>query len=414
MSNPEVLIVGGGIAGLCCARHLHKSGVSVQVLEAADRVGGRVRTDEFQGYRLDRGFQVLLTAYPEAKRMLDFEKLQLGRFEPGALVRFDGKFHRFVDPLRRPKYFFTTAFSPVANLADKIRVAMLRRGVCKGTLEDLSSRTEQTTIGRLRDDGFSDRIISRFFKPFLGGVFLESELNTSSRKFEFVFRMFSLGDAALPAEGIGTMADQLAGGLPVGSVLTNTRVAKVNGSGVLLEDGNELSAKHVVIACEAPVAAKLLGEELPSSAHGVTCIYFSADSPPHSEPILVLNGENNGPINNLCVPSEVIPGCAPAGKSLISVTVLGAPSAEQEAGLLDRVVSQLRDWYGPVVETWDHLKTMRIPYGLPIQNPDYSARSDRENQRASDVILCGDYLENGSLQGAMVSGRKAAEAILEN
>ncbi len=412
MPKPKVLIVGGGIAGLCCAHHLHKAGVSCKVIESSDKVGGRARTEEFQGFRLDRGFQVLLTEYPEAKRVLDYEQLQLGRFEPGALIRFGGKFHRFVDPWRRPRHFLKTAFSGVASFADKLRVARLRNRVCRRSSDKASPLPDQTTMSRLQDEGFSERIINRFFKPFLGGVFLESDLNTSSRKFEFVFRMFSLGDAALPADGMGAIADQIAAGLPPDTVRTNTRVAKVSGQRVCLEDGQELSAANVVIACEAPVAARLLGAKQPEPAHGVTCIYFAADSPPVSEPILVLNGDGCGPINNLCVPSQVVPSCAPAGKSLISVTVLGVVSAEQQLDLHDRVVSQLEDWYGPIVETWQHLKTIQIPYALPNQNPKTGHQPITPTTKTNGIIVCGDYLENASIQGAMVSGRRAAEAIL--
>ena len=318
MSKPEVLIIGGGIAGLSCARHLHRSGVSSKVLESSDRVGGRARTEEFRGFRLDRGFQVLLTEYPEAKKVLDYEKLQLKNFEPGALVRYQGKFHRFVDPWRRPKHLFSTAFSPLASFADKLRMARLRSRVSRGSLDDPGASVDQTTLSRLYEEGFSTRVVDRFFKPFLGGVFLENELSTSSRKFEFVFRMFSQGDAAMPANGIGAIADQIAGQLPPHTVQTNAKVVAVSPNFVRLEGGQEISAANVVIACEAPVAARLLGTEPPKRPpHGVTCLYFSADAPPVEEPILVLNGEGQGPINNLCVPSQVSPGCAPEGKSLI-------------------------------------------------------------------------------------------------
>lgn len=411
MEKPEVLIVGGGIAGLCCARHLHKSGVSSKILESSDEVGGRAGTEYFRGYRLDRGFQVLLTEYPEAKKVLEYEKLQLKCFEPGALVRSWDKFHRFVDPWRRPKHLLSTAISPLASFTDKLRLARLRSRVCRGTLEELAARPETTTLSRLYAEGFSDRIIERFFKPFLGGVFLENELETSSRKFEFVFRMFSQGDAAMPAEGMGAIAKQLAAGLPPGTIETNTRVVDVEPNQVRLANGRERKAANVVIACEAPVTARLLGKKPPATPHGVTCLYFSADSPPIQEPILVINGEGHGPINNLCVPSQVNPDCAPSGKSLISVTVLRLATCNQEAQLHDRVFTQLRTWFGRPVDSWDHLKTYKIPYALPNQNPGQTPKLESPNH-SHGLILCGDYLENASIQGAMVSGRRAAETIL--
>lgn len=412
MSKPEVLIVGGGIAGLCCARRLNQAGVSNLVLESAGSVGGRARTDEFRGFRLDRGFQVLLTEYSEAKEVLDYEILQLKCFEPGALVRYKGKFRRFADPWRRPRHLFQTAFSPIASFADKLRVARLRSRVCRGSIDELNNRPETTTMERLRAEGFSNHVIEHFFKPFLGGVFLESELSTSSRKFDFVFRMFSSGDAAMPATGMGAISDQLAAGLPHGSVQTNTKVIKVGPQHVVLGDGRKLSASNVVIACEAPVAARLVGEEPTETAHGVTCIYFSADAPPLSEPILVLNGEGHGPINNLCVPSQLVPGCAPVGKSLISITVLGAMN-RQELKLLDEVRTQLREWFGAAVNTWEHLKTFHIPYALPNQNPPAQMSAPKSAINNNGIIMCGDYLDNASIQGAMVSGRRAAEFVLD-
>lgn len=282
----------------------------------------------------------------------------------------------------------------------------------RGSLDELYSRPEKITLAKLREEGFSNRIVERFFKPFLGGVFLENELSTSSRKFEFVFRMFSQGDDAMPSKGMGALAEQIAARLPPDTVQTNTKVAEVNPRHVRLENGQGLSAANVVIACEAPVAARLLGEEPPAIAHGVTCLYSSADSPPINEPILVLNGEGRGPINNLCVPSQVIPDCAPHGKSLISVTVLKTTTPEQEPDLRIEVLSQLREWYGSIVDSWEHLKTYRIPYALPNQNPTPQTAVPNAGPKANGIFMCGDYLDTASIQGAMVSGRRAAESIL--
>ena len=300
-----MLIVGGGLAGLCCARRLHEAGISSRVFEASDDVGGRARTDEVDGFLLDRGFQVLLTSYPEAQKVLDYRGLELARFEPGRLIRYRGKFRRFVDPWRRPRHLIATARSPVASLSDKLRVARLRRRVCRGTLDECFARPETTTIEALRGDRFSDRIIEHFFRPFLGGVFLDPELRTSSRMFDFVFRMFAAGDAALPAHGMGTIARQIANQLPEGTVITDTRVDHVDGKSLRLASGEQRDAEAIVVACEAPAAAKLLGEGVPTAGQSVTCLYFAADQPPMKEPILVLNGEGEGPINNLCVPSQV-------------------------------------------------------------------------------------------------------------
>ena len=409
MSNPEVTIIGGGLSGLCCARRLHEAGVSFQLLEASDDVGGRARTDEVNGFLLDRGFQVLLTAYPEARNVLDYDALNLASFTSGALVRYRGKFHRFVDPWRSPRHLLATAISPIGSLTDKLRVAQLRSRVCRGSLDKVFERPETRTIDALRQAGFSERIIELFFRPFLGGVFLDYELNTSSRMFEFIFRMFATGSAVVPAGGIGEIAHQIVNELPHENLRTRISVETLQGTTIRLTSGEILEAGTIVLACEAPVAAKLLGTTTPPSGRGVTCLYFAAERPPIEEPILVLNGDGTGPINNLCVPSQVTPTYAPAGQALVSVTVLGIPDGDIEAS----VRKQLRDWFGPDAIAWRHLRTYRIPYALPSQAPPALSPVGKSAKRSDHLFVCGDYLDTASIQGAMVSGRRAAECVMQ-
>lgn len=411
MSDPQVMIVGGGLAGLCCALRLQEAGISSQIFEASNDVGGRARTDVVDGFLLDRGFQVLLTAYPEAQQVLEYGELELARFEPGALIRYQGKFHRFVDPWRRPRHLLSTAFSPVATLGDKLRVARVRQRVGRGTLEELFAQPETTTIEALRGAGLSDRIVDCFFRPFLGGVFLDRELRTSSRMFDFVFRMFATGDAAVPARGMGAMARQIAARLPAEAIQTDSPVDKIETNSIRLASGEHIPASTIVVACEAPVAAALLGNETSTSGQGVTCLYFAADEPPIKEPILVLNGDGEGPVNNLCVPSQVSPTYAPLDQSLISVTVLGVPSNSEE--LQNQVRGQLREWFGAVVDSWRHLRTYQIPYALPTQAPPALSPVAKPARRTDGTFVCGDHLDTASIQGAMVSGRRAAEQIIE-
>ncbi|MGB7344114.1 MAG: FAD-dependent oxidoreductase, partial [Pirellulaceae bacterium] len=194
MSNndsSDVIIIGAGLAGLTCASQLTKAGRSVTVLEATDRVGGRVRTDVVDGYTMDHGFQVLLTAYPACQKILDYPALRLQKFDSGALVRNNGRFAILSDPWRQPTKAIQTALSPVGSLGDKLKIAKLRAASSRGSLDDLYARPHQPTIDRLQSDGFSAAMIDQFFRPFLGGVFLEESLATSSRMLEFVFRMFA-------------------------------------------------------------------------------------------------------------------------------------------------------------------------------------------------------------------------------
>jgi phytoene dehydrogenase-like protein len=363
------------------------------------------------GFLLDRGFQVLLTAYPEAQLTLDYGALNLHPFEPGALVRCGGKFQRLVDPWRRPRHLVATAFSSVGTLGDKLRIAGLRRRVGRLTLEELYEQPEQTTAERLRDEGFSTRIIERFFRPFLGGVFLDRDLETSSRLFAFVFRMFASGDAVLPSQGMGAIARQLAERLPPGVVCTSSVVERLEEHGIRLADGRQLGGKAIVVATESPAAARLLGEAQPPAARSVTCLYFAAERPPVDEPILVLNGEGRGLVNNLCVPSLVAPTYAPPGAVLISATVLGIPAIDDHP-LESSVRQELQEWFGVQVQTWRHLRTYRIPFALPAQAPPALSPVAKSPRKRDGLWVCGDYLDTASIQGAMVSGRRAADDVL--
>jgi phytoene dehydrogenase-like protein len=363
-----VVIVGAGLAGLCCARVLHQAGIPFLILEASDEVGGRVRTDRVEGFLLDRGFQVFQTAYPEARRVLDYPALDLKPFYPGALVYYHGRLHRVGDPLRQPQHLFSTMFSPIGTLADKLRVARLRRRVSQGSIEDLFRRPETSTIASLKAQGFSGSMIERFFRPFFSTVFFDRELASSSRMFEFVFRMLAAGDTALPAGGMGAIPGQLAAALPEGSIRTNSPVARVEEGKVTLTSGEEVPARLVVLATDGSETARLLGEDKPFASVDSTCLYFAAAKPPVAEPTLVLDGENIGPVSNLAVVSNVAPSYAPPGQSLIQATVVGNPRiADHDLEAQSR--AQLTRWFGPEVGEWRLLRIYRINRALPDQTP---------------------------------------------
>ncbi len=408
VSDPDALIVGAGVAGLACARHLSQHGLTFVVLEAADGIGGRVRTDKTDGFLLDRGFQVLLSAYPEVRAQLDLRALDLHPFYPGALIWFGGRFHRVADPLRRPLAGLRTLFTPIGSLADKLRMVRLAYRLTAGRLEreiDASS----SALNVLRALGFSDAMIDRFFRPFIGGVFLDRELRTDGRTFAFIMRMFAAADAALPAAGIAAVPEQMASRLPRGSVRLGARIAAVEEGGVQLASGERLGARFVVLATDAGQAADLLGQPAAMPPRGATCLYFAADRPPIRGPYLVLNGTDEGPVNSLCVPSEVAATYAPSGQSLVSATLIGAPAGD-EAELERAVRGQMLEWFGPVVHGWRHLKTYRIAHAQPARIDDPGLR---QAALSKHVYLCGDHREQATLEGAMRSGRRVAEAIAQ-
>jgi phytoene dehydrogenase-like protein len=412
-SDFDVIIVGGGLSGLCCARHISGAGLSCRLLEASDRVGGRVRTDQVDGFLLDRGFQTFLTSYPEAQRVLDLESLRLQRFEPGAMIRVNGRFHRFCDPWRRPQHAMAVALSAVGTLNDKVKVGRLRNRLLNCGLEEIFHGPNISTLEALQREGFSDQFIQRFFQPLLGGVFLNTELAASSRMFEFVFRMFATGDAALPATGMEAIPRQLAQSLPAGVIRTRAQVVGIDGQTVKLARGTQLRAQAIVLAVEGPVAARLLRKVSPLKWRSVTCLYFAADEPPVSGPMLLLSGDGDGPINNLAVVSEVAPTYAPAGESLISVSVL-RHLEENDRQLECRVRRQMVDWFGTPSSPWRHLHTYRIRYALPPQTPEQMEPVQKPAQVRNGLFLCGDYRDMASIQGAMSSGRRTAEAVVQS
>ncbi|MEE4379254.1 MAG: NAD(P)/FAD-dependent oxidoreductase [Candidatus Competibacteraceae bacterium] len=410
MSSHDVVIIGAGLAGLACALELIEHGVQPLLLEASDQVGGRVRTDEQDGFLLDRGFQVLQTAYPEARRLLDYSALDLRPFRPGALIRHAGRFHRIGDPLRRPADALPTLFSPIGSWADKLRILRLRHRAMQGDWNEIFNRPETSTIAALRADGFSENIIERFFRPFLAGVFFDEQLETSSRTFEFVFRAFASGDTALPAQGMGAIPKQLAARLPTDVLRLNAPVASVEDRIVRLVSGEQISASAVVVATDGGTAAQLLGDTTQPVTCPTTCLYFAAPKPPVRDPLLVLNGDGKGPVNSLLVPSVLSADYAPPGQTLITVNVLGNPE-QDDAVLETQVRNQLVDWFGVTIADWRFLRIYRINHALPAQLPPVPDPECHSSQINDWLFLCGEYRNAPSIQWALASGRKAAHSV---
>lgn len=418
-ADSPVIIVGAGIAGLTCAVYLKQAGIHSLLLEASDGVGGRVRTDRVDGFRLDRGFQILLTAYPEAQRLLNYSALDLKPFRSGALIRDQASWITLQNPLQEPLSIFQTLASPVGTIGDKLRIAELMRRTQSLTFGELFRQTPTTTLAFLQEFGFSEQLIDRFFRPFFGGVFLEDSLTTSSNFFEFCFRMFFSGEGAVPAKGIVAIADQLANHLNPDQIRLNSPVEQISGNTVRLATGETLQAGTVVLAVDAAQAARLLGESIPTeqSFNQTTCTYFSADpsqltiSPEHKK-LLILNTNRSSVVHNIAIMSDVAPDYAPSDMVLISVSTQG-PQPISETALAEQIKQELVSWFGQGVQAWRHLRTYSIPHALPAYAPEQAGDDAlrKSLQLGPNRYQCGDQTTYPSLNAAMQTGREVAEMI---
>ena len=422
MAEADCIVVGAGLAGLACARELVRAGRSVRVIEAAATVGGRVATDTVDGFRIDRGFQVYNDAYPEGRRRLDLALLALGRFEPGALVAEGGRLRPVADPWRRPLTALWSLASGGVGIGDALRTARLRsdavRAFRAGRLDPdgPALERERTTREELVARGFSADFIRRFFVPFFGGVFLERRLETAAPVFLFDFAMFALGRACLPRGGMAAIPAQLAAGLPAGAVQLASPVQRVEPGRVVLADGSEATARDIVVATDAPAAAALL----PAASRGACTsrrqkptrlVAFAATRSPLDRPVLVVSAEADGPIDNVTVPSDVAGGFAPAGAALVQVSIRDDWTGAADS-LPEDVRRQAATWLGAAARDWRHLATVAVPRALPDESPAARRARPRSGIVAPGLFVCGDHVTSASINGALVSGRRCAEAVL--
>lgn len=411
-AHPRIVIVGAGLAGLACARVLSAAGRKFTILEGSNAVGGRVRTDHVEGFLLDRGFQVFLPAYPEARRVLDYDGLDLRPIYRGADVFVKDRFHRMADPLAHPLTAMKNFRDEIVSLRDKWTTLLLRKEVF-GLRQPPRDLGDMETEDYLRDFGFSETMIDRFFRPFFGGIFLEKDLRTSAAMLQFLFAMFDRGGSALPAHGMQAIPNQLAVALPPGSLRLNAPVSGVRAGEVTLDSGEVLHADHVIVAVSEETAHRLLpqsGMPAPLPSRSTTCLYFTTDELPPGDPIIHLDGDGRGPVNSVMVLSRISPHYAPPGRHLISASIIGSPSSTE----LEQVVrDQMRRWFGEhTVAKWRHLRTYQIRHAQP------EGRQLKLGSGAFPAVIepglyrCGDWCEDVSINGALLSGRKAGEAVM--
>ena len=400
--DADVIIIGAGAAGLTAALSLRAAGHEPVVVEASDRVGGRLATTHADGYTFDHGFQVLQTAYPAVQRWLDLDKLEVAAFEPGAEVFLPkGRRSHLSDPLRRPQHLVSSLLSPVASPLDKLLTLKLVAYVRTRSSEQLFALPETSTQAYLKRYGFSTGYVDRFFRPFYGGVFLERDLESSNRLFLFTFKMFAEGQAVLPKGGIQAVAEQLADGLTPEQIRLTSPVASVTAESVTLEGGDVLRAGAVIDTRST--------NSTQTGWKSTVVVYYGAEE--HSLRNKTLGLVPGGcPVGIITDLSSVQASYAPSGKTLLSVS-LQAPLGRTLDFYAEEVRMSMAPWLRDEMTTWTPLRHFEVARALPDA---LHARwtVDPADLITDGIVHAGDATLAPSLQHAMHSGELAAAAAV--
>lgn len=410
LSMLDTVVIGGGLAGLVAARKLSRAGQRVRVLEAGSEVGGRVRTREVGGFTIDAGFQVLFPAYPAVRRQLDLDDLDLVSLPSAAVVRRGAKADILGSPFDDLASLPATLGATALSLSDKLRVARLATSLRSGSAHTLLTGPDESTESFLRSQGFSEAALDHFFRPFFGGIFLRRDLQTSARLFRYYFRMLMDGGAALPRRGMGQIPQQLAQGLDISTGVTVQSLTPRSGTVLAATSAGDIEARQVIIATDPITASRLSGQSLSRGQLGSTYLYFAASGTPDPQRRLLLNAEK-GVINNAQWTSQAVPGRAPAGQELLTVTVLKGSELPDPA-LEEAVRAELTVWYGAAVQGWRLLGTERIPYAQFEQPAGYAAHLPGHTTNLPGVLIASEVTSMSGIQGALESGEKAAAIIL--
>jgi len=403
----KIYIVGAGVSGLVAAQVLENKGYHPIILEASNRAGGRVKTDFIDGFQLDHGFQVLLSSYPAAQKYLDFKALELQELRSGAVIFKNGKQQVIGDPLRDISVLFSTLFSGVGNLLDKIKILQLSLRLQKKSIDAIFSSQEISTKEYLQEFGFSSQMIAQFFSPFFTGIFLENKLTTSSRMFEFVFKMFGEGLAVIPKGGMEEISKQLVAKLSNTTFQFNTKVRSVSDKEIILNTGEKLASTATIIATDA---SKLINNAPPKNLSWKSCqtLYFTANKRVIEKPMIGLVSKEDSLINNIFYHTSVATHSNNT-EELLSVTVVKEHQLSEEQ-LIAAVIKQLKEECH--IDTITFLAIYSIKRALPdLKNIKYEV-SASETQLSSSIFLAGDVQLNGSLNAAMIAGEKAAFQVI--
>jgi protoporphyrinogen oxidase len=405
-TNKKITIIGAGISGLIAAIELEKRGFHPIIIEATDRVGGRVKTDVIDGFQLDHGFQVLLEAYPKARKYLNYRTLDLQELIPGAVIYKNGKTTLIGDPLRDFSLLVPTILANVGSIKDKLAIFKLNLALKKKSLKAIFEAEQLSTLQYLKNKGFSDRIIQNFFKPFFTGIFLETDLQTSSAMFEFTYKMFGEGLAVIPKEGIQAIPNQLKSQLTSTEFRFNTKVKTVEEGRIIMEDYSILASDIIIIATDA---SKMVTLEKPIGWKSCDTLYFEVEQNTLKKPIIGLLADHDALINNIFYTTGIANNNTSQAE-VLSVTIVKKHNLDQ-TDLINRVETELKKSCGIITKRF--IKRYTIKKALPdIKHVDNQG-SDAKFTFSETIYLAGDTQLNGSLNAAMTSGELVAKLIAE-
>lgn len=397
----DVAIVGAGVAGLTAARHLVDAGRDVIVLERASAPGGRIRTDIVDGFRLDRGFQLLNPAYPAAKRNLDLEALDLQPFPKGVQIGDSGT-TLSLSP-RTARSWWRVLSGEIGQLTGVTAFTRYALTCAATKPEKLRRRPDITIRIALMEHGVDEGTMQQLVVPFFAGVFGQTDADQVSRRYaDFVLRSFVRGQPAVPALGMQAIPDQLAGALP--DVVQYDTDAVEIGNRFVRTDTERIDCDTVVVATDAGSAAALIpGLKVPDM-NDLTTWYFTTDDPLANRELVV------APVSSLLANVAVMTNNAPSysldGRPLVAATAVGYWRGPQEAQSAKRETARM---LGIPAESLSEVARYPIANALPRFQPPKPLRSPL---RHDGLIVIGDFQDTPSTQGALVSGERGATAVL--
>lgn len=384
-SKAEAIVVGAGLAGLNAAIALQDAGLEVVVLEASDRPGGRVTSDLIDGYICDRGFQLINSKYPALQELNVISEIDFLPAPRVIEVAFGNERRALGDPRVAP---WTALDRTTGTIPEKLA---LLRFLMSHPRKDQSVEELLQALGT---------VYTRVLQPFLHGVFLTDPKNVDARYGLSIIKSFVSGTPGLPRKGVAELSNALAS--RVKGISYSIQVDRVEGSTVHTSAGI-YDAENIIIATDATTATQLLGlNEVPRMAGCITW-YHATQENPSGNGRLVVDGQGRGPVINSIVISDVSSSYAPVGQHLVSTTTdLGATESD--------VRRHLSILWGVSTHDWQLIAKYEIPAALPIQS--IGRDLTQSIKVAKNVYVIGDHRAVPSQQGALFSGRLAAELIL--